>query len=474
MAPGTENTFMELAQMINHVMIREGNTCQILNYLDYSSRIIIIGICTCTHLKVPQNAILVNMEQCSVDSTWFTPQYLELLRTHTVWDYCYYNKRALKKKFNINGDVITYGYMKMYDVVPHAKEKDIDVLIYGSMHPRRISVIETLRNRGVNIVYRVDNLWAEERNQLLGRCKILLNIHFYASKILEMPRLSLCLNNGVFVVTEDCGDMEDYMHLSDCMIFCPHEKLVETVIEYLKKPIEREKIAKRGYDRFSKIVPNVPLFAAEKRSPCDRKIIDISYDNKMLKLAMAGCDQFSTAMLSKNYVLKPCVANYIYENTRNACFVDIGDQLGYFSLIAYLGGAKNIYAIGYGEKEILTLQTTIKLNNINNLEIFGNISKSIKYLSQIRSKYEKVIFYTKTPQCIDEIIKIATTIILEIDPEKIKSILDKFILAGFNFKLLFDMEEYGSENDNKNGLYISSNYFHNSPRNGTIVAFERY
>ncbi len=163
------------------------------------------------HSYLPKNYIAVQLEQSGVPNTnWFTPLYFKLLNgAIEVWDYSIRNVNNLKKHITVPLVYVPLLYMKHLTCDERlTTKKDIDILFMGAMNNRREDLLNKLRENGLN-VYIADtyNLWDEERNNIVKRSKILLNIHYYESAILETARLSYALSLGeCFVVSEPSTD----------------------------------------------------------------------------------------------------------------------------------------------------------------------------------------------------------------------------------------------------------------------------
>jgi hypothetical protein len=116
-------------------------------------------------------------------------------------------------------------------VVP-AAAKDIDVLFYGSIGPRRAHVLESLKARGVRVAA-VFGVYGAERDALIARARLVLNLHHYESKILEVVRVFYLMSNAKAVVCELGPDTAaDPMYL-DGLRTAPYEKLVDACVDLL-------------------------------------------------------------------------------------------------------------------------------------------------------------------------------------------------------------------------------------------------
>ena len=79
--------------------------------------------------------------------------------------------------------------------IDRRRDPDLDVLFFGSLNPRRIAVIESLRAAGLR-AEAVFGVYGEPRDDLIARAEAILNVHYYEAKVLEMVRLSYLLANA--------------------------------------------------------------------------------------------------------------------------------------------------------------------------------------------------------------------------------------------------------------------------------------
>ncbi|MEC3421766.1 glycosyltransferase family 1 protein, partial [Bacillus cereus] len=93
-----------------------------------------------------------------------------------------------------------------------------------------------------------NNAWGIVRNELIARAKIILNIHFYLSGILETPRVSYAVANKKFIISEN-SNPEDEVEWPG-IVFTPYEKIIENVMKYIELPEERKRLAEKAYNHF--------------------------------------------------------------------------------------------------------------------------------------------------------------------------------------------------------------------------------
>ncbi len=196
-------------------------------------------------LDLPDDAIIYNLEQVDEDSTWIDDAYLSLLRRHTVWDYSTSNVDKLAHMgVNVDG-VCSIGHVRQLERIPAGNTKDIDVLFYGSTNERRLTVLNSLRERGLNVVIST-NLYGENRDALVARSKVVLNIHYYEAKVLELVRISYLMANGAAVVSEKGADRNQEASLADAIAFADYGDLVETCIHLVENPDQAAILGERA------------------------------------------------------------------------------------------------------------------------------------------------------------------------------------------------------------------------------------
>ena len=197
--------------------------------------------------KLPANSILYNLEQIHAGSPWLKPEYIETLREFRVWDYSPQNVHQLEQLgIDVSG-VCEVGYVPELSSIEQRceEDKDIDVLFYGSINERRQAIIDQLRARGLNVVAAF-GVYGLRRDRMIARAKIVLNVHYYESKVLEVVRLSYLLANRCFVVSEKGSDPDTEKYYRDGVAFADYDALTDTCLSYLERPDERLRIAERG------------------------------------------------------------------------------------------------------------------------------------------------------------------------------------------------------------------------------------
>ena len=221
------------------------------NVIDRSATNLLLG----AHLLAPQDGFLIpsgsviyNLEQ--LGGAELQPAYYELARQHQIWDY---DQRNIEKWKNLGCARVPVhvpvGYVPELTRIAPASSQDIDVLFYGSLNERRNRILNGLKNLGIN-VHAVFGIYGRQRDELIARSKIVLNVHFYEAKVFEIVRISYLLANSKAVVTE-CSPNTSEHDLTDCVRAVPYEDVVETCCSLLKNESERRRLESRGFHWFS-------------------------------------------------------------------------------------------------------------------------------------------------------------------------------------------------------------------------------
>jgi hypothetical protein len=197
-------------------------------------------------LPLAEDAILYNLEQVDIDSSWFRPELIDIFRRHVLWDYSKKNAAALDALGVRVARVVPIGYVDQLTRIQPAPERDIDVLFFGSVNPRRQAIFERMQQAGIRIGTAF-GVYGPERDALIGRAKLLLNVHYYEAKVLEMVRISYLLANRCAVLSEPGADPAEVEALAEGVVFAGYEQLVDRASELIADPAERERVAQRGF-----------------------------------------------------------------------------------------------------------------------------------------------------------------------------------------------------------------------------------
>lgn len=177
----------------------------------------------------------------------------EICETCTIWDYSQENIDLILKKYpHTDCYIFQMGYSPLLDhsISYDEKAKDIDVLMLGAKTPKRMKILNMLRDSGYNVLitYRKTG---EERAKLLHRSKISVSI--YGSEhthCISSSRFTPILCNNGFIVTENCSNKKQNNYWSKYTVSVDYNELYNTIVSYLHQPEKRKKMADEFYKSF--------------------------------------------------------------------------------------------------------------------------------------------------------------------------------------------------------------------------------
>jgi acetyltransferase-like isoleucine patch superfamily enzyme len=244
------SAFQEVAETLNEGLRKLGYDSLITHKVSPERRHIVLGshLLSSLEMNLPHDSILFNLEQISPDSAWVTHKLVEDSKTFEIWDYSPTNIQHLQRLGVSRLQHVPIGYAPILTRIPQypTLNQDIDVLFYGSTNQRRNRILQDLEDQGVNITA-LFGVYGAERDEMIARAKIILNIHFYEAKIFEIVRISYLLANQKFIISEQSPHDSDTNFFAEGLVFTPYENLVETCIKWLKDDQGRDAIAQQGF-----------------------------------------------------------------------------------------------------------------------------------------------------------------------------------------------------------------------------------
>jgi hypothetical protein len=96
----------------------------------------------------------------------------------------------------------------------------------------------------------VFGVYGLKRDALIGRAKLVLNLHYYEAKLFEIVRVSYLMANGIPVVTEESPDIPE--DLRPGLAIAPYEKLAETCKDLVNDLARRVELGRKAFECFSK------------------------------------------------------------------------------------------------------------------------------------------------------------------------------------------------------------------------------
>lgn len=244
------SVFQEVAETLHYGLLALGHDSVLTTQTDLPDRQhITLGANLLVHWVAPltPNTVLYNFEQIYYGSPWLQPILLDHLLQFPVWDYSQANIAQLHEMGVAGVQYVPVGYVPELTRIPIV-EPDIDVLFYGSLNERREAILQSLTEQGVQVKVVPVGVYGAERDALIARSKIVLNMHFYPAQVFEVVRVSYLLANRRFVISEHSQNGSEAEAFAPGVAFTEYDQLVDTCRAYLSRPQERQAIADVGFE----------------------------------------------------------------------------------------------------------------------------------------------------------------------------------------------------------------------------------
>jgi len=204
---------------------------------------------------LPSRFIAVQTEQTS--SKWLTEAYMAALRkAECVWDFsplnvarfighgmknvCFVPIRVPLDIFVESTDTFRYHFRE-------PRVQDIDVLFYGSDSPRRRKMFKLISKiPNCATVFRYYTLFGKEREDLIRRSKIVLNLHYWPDSALEVHRIEYACARGKCIISEPSADRMLDLRYANCVEITPYGDIPKRVTQLLRDQQSRSRLEKQA------------------------------------------------------------------------------------------------------------------------------------------------------------------------------------------------------------------------------------
>lgn len=157
------------------------------------------------HFKAPPGSIIYNLENVPGQvnpSLW---------SEHEIWDASLRNISRYPTGLKVTH--VPMGYepsMKRFERRP-PEDRDIDVVFCGYPNERRIAVLDDLRSRGLRVVVPDYQTWGKERDDIIARARVALDMRYYEDGIFPTLRSLHLVANGMPVIAESSPEMPPWV-----------------------------------------------------------------------------------------------------------------------------------------------------------------------------------------------------------------------------------------------------------------------
>ena len=253
-----DDVFDEMQELLHYTLQELGFPSQISHHYIFNNMTnIIFGVPVLGEAGrnvFPKDTIIFNLEQLDPENyrpaiRQWTDNILTLGKYFTIWDYNQQNIDLLTQH-GVCAKRFDFGYQKNLHRIQAQAQQDIDVLFYGSINYRRQQIIDTLKAQGVNVMP-VFGVYGKERDQLIARSKLVLNLHQLDTELFEIVRCSYMMNNGIPIVSEVNPTTNIDSHFVQGIAASPYDQLVETCLDLLQDDFKRQKLGYKALEIIS-------------------------------------------------------------------------------------------------------------------------------------------------------------------------------------------------------------------------------
>ncbi len=269
--------FAEVAETLHYAIRANGYACGIdYNRFTAGAVHIVLGsnlVSEAAAPAIPAGSVIYNLEQIDAGSRWWHAGLRALVERCETWDYSQRNIETFATLGVARAVVhVPMGCVPELNRIALAPAEDVDVLFYGSVNERRLKILEALRARGLTVA-QLFGVYGSERDAWIARAKVVLNLHLYPAKILEIVRLTYLLQNRKAIVAEAGADTALEPGIADAVRLAPYEGIVDACAELCADAEQRTALAEAG-ERWAAdrsmtaiLAPHLARLAAAQASP---------------------------------------------------------------------------------------------------------------------------------------------------------------------------------------------------------------
>tara|TARA_Y100000746_G_C15434399_1_gene420024 strand:- start:649 stop:1500 length:852 start_codon:yes stop_codon:yes gene_type:complete len=250
--------YLEIAELLHYSVLELNKNSKIsYNFIDINPKVknIIFG----AHLlnddminSIPSNTIIFNTEQIeSINEIWKRRILLLASKGIVFWDYSNHNLDLLLTKLNVKGRLFEIGFQKNLQRIKMNDNKEVDVLFYGSLNNRREKIINNLLKKNVKVKC-LFGVYGKDRDDWIGKSKIVLNLHYYESKIFEIVRIFYLLTNAIPIVSEVDENTKLNNNYLKGIKGSNYEDVEKNILSLLENEKERKLIGLNGFNIIKK------------------------------------------------------------------------------------------------------------------------------------------------------------------------------------------------------------------------------
>lgn len=248
-------SWYELAELILHGILRAGFDCTTsINRFAAGRLNIVFGVMHVTPEMgplIPKDTIFFNTEQLTTLSELFDHRkYMQIRllaqKGFRFIDYSPHNIPVLESWGAHEVTLMPLGYVPELDRL-HKSKSEYDLLFYGGRNHRRIELLKEIRDIGVNLRV-LNGVYGQDRDRLIEKSKVVLNIHLYESEIFELVRVNYLMHNRVCVLAEVNTSTKIEESLKELFVSSPRESIASVALDLVDQPDIVEQKSSAAYE----------------------------------------------------------------------------------------------------------------------------------------------------------------------------------------------------------------------------------
>jgi len=231
---------ISISQKINAKIIENRNEqITILKQIYSNNKYIFIGIRYTSYLKINyDNVYYVNLEPLTCNGKYskynFLNEVLLFNRNYPKIKLLDYSKENIEilKNYNIKSKYLPYQVN--YNEIKNYEKNDYDIVLCCSWNERIKNIFDRISTFSKSYPIGNPPLWYNERDNILFRSKILINLHHRENdyNILQELRITRCILNKIIIISEKSLN-NDLYYLSKYIIFCEYVDIVNKAKDVL-------------------------------------------------------------------------------------------------------------------------------------------------------------------------------------------------------------------------------------------------
>ena len=193
-----------------------------------------------------QRTIVFNLEQLGATDAFPGKPYEDWLRERIVFDYHASNIERLAPSPGERSRVFEVPIVPASSLAtdgPEPSSPEVDVLFFGSQSPRREEIVRRLRAAGLTVDWVGGGACAPAYGVALApammRSRIILNVHFYQTRLAPSTRMLQAAVRGVPIVSETSVQTGSCDWSQSGVVFADYDDIVAACRALIDSPVRR-------------------------------------------------------------------------------------------------------------------------------------------------------------------------------------------------------------------------------------------